>query len=201
MNSGFESRSVWDLPWILDSLQTILEFEAEIKMAAGNYTVITECLPRQIYQGDSESLNPPMFSSHPANTHGRGRSAYMSGSWPWASGAFPSHPWDQNKVKTARNISGELGLWGRGICYGKDRKKRCHDSCLLSVWIFPKRSVFSLSHCVKRKNVLLVWDSQSKWASAEIFCELGSLSIAVPYLPQVPCKRLPLMEGIISAFF
>lgn len=43
----------------------------------------------------------------------------------------------------------------------KGSEKRCHDSCLLSVWFFPKRSVFNLSHCVKRKILLLVWDFQS----------------------------------------
>lgn len=58
MNSGFESRWVWDLPWILDSLQTILQFKAEIKMAPGSCMAIPECLPWQTYQGDSESLNP-----------------------------------------------------------------------------------------------------------------------------------------------
>lgn len=59
MNSGFESRSVWGLPWILDSLQTILQFKAEIKIAAGgDYMGIPEWLPWQTYQGDSDSLNP-----------------------------------------------------------------------------------------------------------------------------------------------
>lgn len=73
--------------------------------------------------------------------------------------------------------------WRIGI---RRKGKGCHGSCLVSVWIFPKRSVFILSHCVKRKDLLLFWDSLSKWTSVGLF----SLSLAVsPWLWPV-CHQL-----------
>lgn len=162
---------------------------------------IPECLPRQTQQGDSESLNP--FVLLPSCKYSCQKKVSIR-VWVMAvrfwcislSIVGPKQGQDCKKHKW------RIGIGRKGYRYDTERMgKKCHDSCLLSVWIFPKRSVFSLSHCVKRKNLLLVWDSQSEWTSAELFCEVGSLSIAIAYLPQAPCKLLPLMEGIISSFF
>lgn len=101
----------------------------------------------------------------------------MSGSWPQGSGASPSQPWDQNKVKSARNISGDLGLGERDIWYRKDRKKDAmtHACCLSGSFL---KGVFLILATVLRED-LIACLGFSKWMSAELFCELGSLSIAV----------------------
>lgn len=57
--------------------------------------------------------------------------------------------------------------WRTGI---RREREGCHGSCPVSVWIFPKRSVFILSHCVKRKDLLFFWGSLLKWTSVELFC-------------------------------
>lgn len=164
---------------------------------------IPECLLWQTYQRDSKSLNP--FVLLPSCKYSCQRKVsihvWVMAMRFWCISLSPMGPKQGQDCKKHKE---RTGIVRKEYMVQKGQEKRCHDSCLLSVWIFPntlKRSVFSLSHCVKRKNLSLIWDSQSKWTSAELFCELGSLSIAVPYLPQAPCKLLPWMEGIISTFF
>lgn len=146
-------------------------------MAAGNCMGIPECLPWKTYQGGSESLNPfGLFSSCKYSCFQR--SAYVSRSRPWGSGASPSHPQDQSKVILRSRLQGtkvENWDWEEGIYnIGQMGKAAMAHAWCLS-WIFPKRSGFILSHCVKRKDLLLVWGSLSKWTSAKHFC----LSLAV----------------------
>lgn len=137
---------------------------------------IPEYLPWKTYQGDSESLNPfVLLSSCKYSCLKVSIRVWVAAMRFWCIPLSPMGPKQaHSEVKTARNKSGGLGSGGRGIWYRTDGKG-CHGSCLVSVGIFPKRSGFIASRCVKRKDLLLVWDSQSKWTSAELFC----LSLAV----------------------
>ena len=137
---------------------------------------IAECLLWKMYQGGSESLNPCVllssckYSCLKVSVHVRVVAMRF-----WCIPLSPMGPKQgHSEVKTARSKSGELGSGGKDIWYRMEGKG-CHGSCLVSVWISPKRNAFVLSHCVKRKDLLLVWGSLSKWPSAELFC----LSLAV----------------------
>lgn len=122
-------------------------------MAADNCMGIPECLPWKTYQGGSESLNPfVLLSSCKYSCLKVSIHVWVAAMRFWRILFSPMGPKQgHSEVKTARNKSGELGLGGRDIWYRTDGKG-CHGSCLVSVWVFPKRSVFILSHCVKRKK-------------------------------------------------
>lgn len=167
---------------------------------------IPECLPWKTYQGGSESLNPfILLSSCTYSCFKVSIRVWVVAMRVWCIPCSHMGPKQgYSEVKTARKKSAELGSGGRDMQYRTDGKGS-HGSCLVSVLIFPKRSVFILSHLCKAEGLVACLGFPVKvnrlslsWA---FLLELDSLSIAVACLPPALCKLLPLIEGIVSTLF
>lgn len=94
----------------------MLQFKAEIKMAAGNYMGIPACLLWKMYQRSSESLNPFLLLSSCKYSCLKVSICFWFAAmrfW-YISLSSMGQKQGHSEVKPPRNRSGELGSGGKG---------------------------------------------------------------------------------------